>query len=174
MTVDRSAFTRLRPRDDRGRLARRTREEYASAFWSRVSIDRDANACWRWSGPVDAKGYGEIARCAAMTERKAHRIAYALSVGPIPTGRVVMHSCDTPPCCNPAHLTVGTNLENTRDSMRKGRRAAPPTLKLTIEQVREIRSIGDRLTRTEIGKRFGISGRNVLSILRRESWRHVP
>jgi len=171
--IDRSAFTRLRPRDSLGRLAPRTLREYEAAFWARVAI-RNASDCWPWSGPTHAKGYGEIARCAVMPERKAHRVAYTLAVGAIPPGLVLMHSCDNPRCCNPSHLTPGTNLQNTQDSVRKGRRAPVPTTKLTVEQVREIRAIGDTQTRKEIGVRYGISGRNVLSILRRESWAHIP
>jgi hypothetical protein len=39
----------------------------------------------------------------------------------VPNDRVVMHSCDNPPCVNPAHLRVGTQLENMRDAKSKGR-----------------------------------------------------
>ena len=34
---------------------------------------------------------------------------------------IVMHTCDMPACVNPAHLRVGTQLNNVRDSIAKGR-----------------------------------------------------
>jgi hypothetical protein len=33
----------------------------------------------------------------------------------------VMHACDNPPCCRLAHLSLGTDLDNVRDSMNKRR-----------------------------------------------------
>jgi len=51
----------------------------------------------------------------------AHRVAYRLSVGPIPEGHVVAHRCDVPGCCNPAHLFACTQAVNLEDCHRKGR-----------------------------------------------------
>lgn len=172
MGTDRLNATRLRPRSTNGTLLARTSEQFAEAFWARVACGR-ADQCWLWTGPLHYKGYGEIAKSRAVPERKSHRVAYHLSKGPIPRGMVVMHSCDCPPCCNPNHLGIGTARENVLDSVRKGRRAKPWTTKLTVDEVLEIRAIGESQSRTQIGKKFGITGRNVLSILRRDSWRNV-
>jgi hypothetical protein len=46
-------------------------------------------------------------------ERLGHRL----------DGLFVCHRCDNPPCCNPAHLFVGTHADNMRDMAAKGRRA---------------------------------------------------
>jgi len=43
-----------------------------------------------------------------------HRLAYTAWVGPIPDGLVIDHLCEVKACCNPAHLSLATNRENTQ------------------------------------------------------------
>jgi len=87
-------------------------------FMPKVSV-RGENECWPWQGSKTPNGYGKF----ALPDRKvgAHRFAYEYFVGPIPDEYLVMHSCDNPPCVNPAHLLVGTNSDNMQDRYRKGR-----------------------------------------------------
>lgn len=84
----------------------------------------DENACWEWTGGRTIKGYGSMMIDAPNNARTVcHRIAYVLRYGNIPDGLNVLHRCDNPPCCNPAHLFVGTQLENMRDMVAKNRQA---------------------------------------------------
>jgi hypothetical protein len=53
--------------------------------------------------------------------RGAHRVAWTLTYGPIPKNLCVLHHCDNKPCCNPAHLFLGTKVDNARDMIVKGR-----------------------------------------------------
>ncbi len=52
-------------------------------------------------------------------------------------GKVVRHSCDNPRCINPDHLLLGTQTDNMND---KAQRRRCPHLKLSIQQIQEIRA----------------------------------
>lgn len=92
-------------------------------WWSKVAVS-DPDSCWEWTAGRDKDGYGKFAighGGRKQTHTRAHRFAYETFVGPIPVGHVVMHTCDNPPCANPAHLKTGTALENNDDKVDKGR-----------------------------------------------------
>ncbi len=82
--------------------------------------------CWEFQGTRNSKGYGQIQGVGRLEQ--AHRVAYVLRYGSIPTGMSVLHSCDNPPCCNPLHLYVGSAADNTADMMRRDRNVAPRSL----------------------------------------------
>lgn len=89
-------------------------------FWSRVKIG-EPDACWEWQAAKNKKGYGN-----ATIKRKpfrSHRIAWALTNGPIFGNILVLHKCDNPPCTNPAHLFLGTHDDNMNDMAYKDRAA---------------------------------------------------
>lgn len=77
------------------------------------------SGCWLWSGGIIPDGYGTV--YVDKKTKYAHRVAYETAKGPIPTGLYVLHKCDTPACVNPDHLRVGTQSDNMRDSIERGR-----------------------------------------------------
>lgn len=79
------------------------------------------NGCWEYQGfkRKPPRHYGDLSY--RGTTWRTHRLAYHLSKGAIPDGMVVMHACDNPPCCNPAHLRLGTHLDNMSECRAKGR-----------------------------------------------------
>lgn len=80
---------------------------------------RATDECVLWSRTLNNKGYGKLSYQGRIWY--AHRLAYALNVGPIPSGAKVCHRCDTSACINPAHLFLGTQKDNLQDMARKGR-----------------------------------------------------
>jgi len=100
-------------------------ESVKSRFASRVTPS-DPASCWEWSGSRNADGYGYLRvgsqRDGTRSRVLAHRLAWMLAHGgAIPGGLFVLHRCDNPPCCNPAHLFLGTNADNVADMLAKGR-----------------------------------------------------
>lgn len=100
-----------------GRLQKATLEEHfdicrEASLWT-------AGGCLEWGGSRDLNGYGRLRKNGV--NYRAHRLAYERTLGPIPTGLEVCHTCDNPPCINPAHLFIGTTLDNAADRERKSR-----------------------------------------------------
>ena len=81
------------------------------------------NGCWIWTGREMNSGYGIIH--IARQAWSAHRAAYRVFNGGIPTGVCVLHSCDVKRCINPAHLFLGTKQDNSKDMVSKGRHKCP-------------------------------------------------
>jgi hypothetical protein len=95
--------------------------DWPKRFWAKVDQSGD---CWLWTGGTSAKGYGVFALDHGgphAHQTSAHRIAFGLAKGEVPDDLLVCHSCDTPRCCNPEHLFLGTCQENIDDMMRKRR-----------------------------------------------------
>lgn len=94
-------------------------------FWAKVGM-QPKDQCWPWRGSRAKRyGYGELSvrrnNIRTGPPGKAHRISYELHFGPIAPGLKVLHTCDEPACVNPAHLKLGTQLDNIADMVAKGR-----------------------------------------------------
>ena len=153
----------------------------ADRFWDKV--DRQGGEeCWPWKGARLRQGYGHIMLTRSPDRRlRAHRVAWELHYGPIPDGLVVMHTCDNPPCVNPAHLRIGTIGDNNRDRSNKGRGRENrqsgtdnPNAKLQESDVREIiAALREGETQMAIASRFGVKQPQVSRIARRVQWAHL-
>jgi hypothetical protein len=93
-------------------------------FWSKVDKSGGDESCWEFIGAKANFGYGSF-RFLGKADR-GHRVAWQLKEGAIPNGLFVCHSCDNPPCCNPAHLFLGTARDNVADMRAKGRSVISP------------------------------------------------
>lgn len=79
------------------------------------------DTCWLWTGGRDGKGYGRVWRDGRR--QPAHRVAYEILVGQIPSGLQVCHHCDVKLCVRPSHLFIGTQVDNMQDWTKKGKNA---------------------------------------------------
>jgi hypothetical protein len=120
-----------------------------------------------------------------------------------------MHTCDNPPCINPAHLKQGTHADNVADRDKKNRiacgdengarlypervsagaqkwrREKPEegargervnTAKLTENDVILIRQRygAGGIRQQDLADEYGVTQVQISSIVRGESWAHVP
>lgn len=126
----------------------------------------EIDGCWVWQEGRNQDGYGQTS--VAGVQILVHRLMYELHVGAIPRGFHVLHSCDNPPCANPAHLKIGTNHENIIDAFNKGRR-------LTRLLPTDIPTIRTRLARGElqkdIARDYGVTQMTISLIARGKLWR---
>jgi len=138
--------------------------------------------CWIWTaGRRGRQGYGSFS--IAGRDEYAHRVAWVLLVGPVPEGMKVCHNCpggDNPACVNPAHLWLGTQADNMRDCVAKGRHNKPrgedhPKAILSADAVCNIRTLRSTTTLSarEIGNRYGVDKTTVQRVLSGKNWHHV-
>ena len=155
-------------------------------FWTKARLGDD---CWMWSGHTmggkDRRGYFRVRRAQDRARlglrgsaMAAHRVAWALTNGPIPDGLLIRHSCDNGLCVRPSHLLVGTQTDNMRDAIERDRFVCGEDhvhAKVTAADVRVIRSRyaeGD-ISLKKLGSEFGIDATTVRGIVMRRKWRHI-
>lgn len=129
--------------------------------------------CWLFTGAQNLQGYGQIKH--KQLQIGAHRFSWEAYKGPIPEGMCVLHACDVKPCCNPDHLFLGTNWDNTQDAIAKGLYRVVgednPSAKLTEAQVSQIKTmLNDGVSYKEIAMQFTISPSLVQTIKVEKIW----
>jgi hypothetical protein len=138
-------------------------------FWSRVNRS-GCNECWPWTGGRRShKGFygafhikiGE----AKFLQESAHRIAWMITNNR-PIQLQILHKCDNGICCNPAHLYEGTQKRNIKDSVERKRHYKT---KLSVEQVREIRSMKD-INQSEVARQLGVNSGTISRVYNRHTF----
>jgi hypothetical protein len=152
------------------------------SFWRCVDKSGGPDACWPWTRARTKAGYGTTSYLGRSVY--AHRLAYSLTFGGLEPGdfsgrRVLLHRCDNPRCCNPAHLRLGTQAENIRDRFEKARyRAKTSKRMLTPEQVAVVKRICQlpddmRPSDRAVAELFGVSFGSITQIRRDLAYRYV-
>ena len=148
-------------------------------FWSRIKY---SNSCWGWTGSVNKAGYGCLIIKKPRTRKTilmlAHRISWFLHHHYDPKEMCVLHHCDNPPCVNPEHLFLGTQLDNIKDMVKKCREAHGENCsqaKLTNEDVFAIRDKYSKgnITQHELGETYGVHRVHVGRIVNQKIWKHI-
>lgn len=157
----------------------------ADRLWAKVDKSAGEGSCWPFLGICHPKtGYGHLTRDGYHTilaHRAAYMVANDVAFESMPA--VVMHTCDNPICCNPAHLKGGTQKQNIADMDAKGRRNGKGRekpgfrgvrnhqSKLDEDAVRYIRRSGE--SKRDLAARFGVSKSAIGFVRKRATWKHV-
>ena len=137
--------------------------------------------CWLWSGAVMKNGYGVIGVCVKgkKSNRLVHRTsAWAFAGFDLLSPMQILHSCDVRHCFNPAHLLIGTQLDNIRDAWNKGhlnnvmQRHPRKLVAVDVLKIRKSYLAGGCTTRS-LAAEYSIGKSTVEAILNRRIWRHV-
>lgn len=166
-------------------LATSLTDRQLDRFWSKVQ-ENGPDQCWPWIGVRDKDGYGLFKANGMMM--RAHVLALYLSTGDF-SSLWTLHSCDSPPCCNPFHLRLGTATENVADKIRRGRLpkvdrsllsarqrgSLNGNAKLTEEQVASVREMYQNgcWTQQELADEFEVCANTIWNIINRASWASV-
>ncbi len=148
------------------------RKTLAERFWPKVQKGPE---CWLWSGCRGGSlhRYGKIQYDGK--DVLTHRISWLLHFGPIPDGLCVLHKCDVTLCVNPLHLFLGTNNDNIKDKIKKGRQAqkeSHPLVKLSVADVEEIRKLYQtgKYSQYDLSDRFGVVQQQISRIINHKRW----
>lgn len=153
-------------------------------FWAKVD---KSGECWLWkAGRFVGPGYGAVKRNGKQL--RAHRVSWETRFGPVPAGRFVCHSCDTPSCVRPDHLFLGTAADNMADCRAKGRIAsgdrnaahAHPELmprrerhgraKLSAATAKAIRVAYRRGNGLVLARKYSVGSSTIYRVVKGESW----
>ena len=137
---------------------------------------------WWWIGGT-RNGYGRMATREGL--KTAHRISWEIHFGSVPAGMKVLHKCDTPRCCNPAHLFLGTQGDNIRDMFAKGRRRRNyfdelngekhPRSKLSFDKARKIRALfAQGVGKHQLAAQYGVSWFCLNNVIKNATWVEAP
>lgn len=153
-------------------------EKERERFFAKVNKN-GSNDCWEWNGYLFETGYGKVSiKRLHKNALKAHRVSYMMHCGPIPKGMKICHKCDNRKCVNPAHLFLGTQQDNVKDMIAKGRNAntkgsANGNSKLTESDIKEIVKLLSIKNNKEIGAIYKVTHSTISLIRLGKRWSEV-
>lgn len=151
-------------------------------FWSKVDKQGPfviASRCWVWvSGKYSKTGYGQFSFGGRVSGGVlSHRHSMVLYLGrPLKQNEHVLHRCDNRICVRPSHLFIGTEKDNKKDMVRKGRSAKGEQIKqskLTSKDVQEIKNCFYPGMGPLLARKYGVHHCTVYRIVKGLQWKHV-
>lgn len=136
------------------------------------------SGCWEYQGHRNEQGYGRVRRGNKLW--RTHRLSFKLAWGDFDQELDVLHSCDNPPCINPAHLFLGDDGDNVRDREAKGRGVRVSGSDhhkaiLSEKAVRYIRLERKKGTSTlkALAEKYGVSVSTISAVAKGRNWKEL-
>ena len=140
---------------------------------SSAALSITTSPCWEWPWSRDVEGYGQAHDQERKTVR-AHRLIWLALYGPIPEGKLLRHACDNPPCCNPQHLYLGSDVDNVADRDARLRTATGKhhgRTKLNADDVERIRlGLASGQTTTTLARECKVDRKTIAAIRDGRTW----
>lgn len=140
-----------------------------------LSKTKQVGDCLEWQAGKNQHGYGTFK--VGGKGWLAHRASWFIFKGQDPGALKVLHKCDNPACVSPAHLFLGTQVDNIDDMVKKGRNIkgeSVPNAKLTETDVLEVRRLAKQgWQQKDIAKRFQVSKPCISRLLSGKTWKHL-
>ena|SRR5690606_21582586 len=103
----------------------------------RVGYTVSDKGCHIWLGDISKQGYACIS--VAYEKYRVHRVVLAWRLGrDLQSDEVACHTCDVRACINPEHLFVGSQADNMRDMVSKGRHGTSVKMALAKASTQEL------------------------------------
>ena len=106
-----------------GDLDETTRAVLLDRLLAKVVADPRPDGCSYWVGAIADDGYGRFQADIGVGSPTVapHIFLWELRHGPVPASMRLLHVCDETSCVDDRHLDVGTQSENIRQMVRRGR-----------------------------------------------------
>lgn len=150
-------------------------------IWQSIEIKRK-NECWEFLGFRNQFDYGRY-RVKDGKMALAHRVAYCsyyeITLKELDKTKLfVRHRCDTPCCCNPFHLELGTAKDNNDDKIKRGRTNYAKGIRINtnilnekdVIKIRSLYKVGN-VTYKDLGEMFGVRSTTIAKIITRINWK---
>lgn len=152
-------------------------ETRAERFYSKCRPH--PSGCLIHDGWIDKDGYPMVSLKLTGKHygRRSSHVALALVGVEVPAGAQVNHHCDNRQCVNTEHLFIGSQGDNVRDMVAKGRHAfgeQHTISKLTDDAVMDIReNCRQRGEPKMFAKKYNVSISAIYAVRCAQNWSHM-
>lgn len=105
-----------------------------------------------------------------------HRYLWSIQNGPIPKGKIIMHTCDNRSCLNLDHLKLGTIKDNNQDRDIKGRFVPLKGINNGMSKLTNAQAFNIKYSKTKgivLARKYNVTKANISSIRNGKTWVHI-